>query len=101
MSHVAMRFGASVHPDGSARVLLRVSKWNAGWVFTYALAEPVAAPRGSRLETVAHWDNSARNPMNPDPTARVAFGPEIMNGYFEYVIDSQNLIESTRRAAER
>ncbi len=90
-----------VHPDGSARVLLRVSKWNAGWVFTYALAEPVAAPRGSRLETVAHWDNSARNPMNPDPTARVAFGPEIMNGYFEYVIDSQNLIESTRRAAER
>ena len=39
--------------------------------------------------------------MNPDPTARVAFGPEIMNGYFEYVIDSQNLIESTRRAAER
>lgn len=54
----------------------------------------VQAPRGSRLETVAHWDNSAQNPMNPGPTARVPFGPEIVNGYFEYVIDGQDLSES-------
>ena len=60
-----------VRPDGRSQVLLRVSKWRHDWVFTYVLDEPVAAPRGSRLETVALWDNSARNPMNPDPTARI------------------------------
>ena len=56
---------------------------------------PIAAPKGSRIETVAHWDNSAGNKLNPDPTARIQFGPEIMNGYFEYTIDQQDLSRKT------
>ena len=80
-----------VYPDGTSIIVLSIPAWNHGWVFTYALKEPIAAPKGSRLETVAHWDNSARNKRNPDPAVRVPFGPEIMNGYFEYVIDSQDL----------
>ena len=63
---------------------------------TYVLAQPVAAPKGSRLETIAHWDNSAGNKLNPDPTARVPFGPEIMNGYFEDVVDAQDLTRPTQ-----
>ncbi len=80
-----------VYPDGTSRVLLRIPEWNYGWVFNYVLEEPVAAPAGSRIETVAHWDNSAANRHNPDPSARVGFGPEIMNGYFEYTLDAQDL----------
>jgi len=85
-----------VYPDGTRKVLLNIPKWNYGWVFSYVLAEPVAAPKGSRLETVAHWDNSAANKLNPDPKARIGFGPEIMNGYFEYVVDAQDLTRSTQ-----
>jgi hypothetical protein len=85
-----------VLPDGTSRVLLNIPRWNYGWVLTYVLAQPVAAPKGSRLETIAHWDNSAGNKLNPDPTARVPFGPEIMNGYFEYVIDAQDLTRPTQ-----
>jgi hypothetical protein len=85
-----------VYPDGTSRVLLNLPKWNYGWVFTYVLSEPVAAPKGSRIETVAHWDNSAANKLNPDPSVRVPFGPEIMNGYFEYVVDRQDLTRSTQ-----
>jgi hypothetical protein len=84
-----------VRPDGSRQVLLRVPKFSYAWVFTYVLAEPIAAPKGSRLETLAHFDNSAANRNNPDPTARVKFGPEILNAYFEYTLDGQDLSRST------
>ena len=82
-----------VTPDGRRTMLLNVYKWRYDWVFTYVLDAPVAAPKGSRIETHAVWDNSAANKANPDPAARVKFGPEIMNGYFEYVVDRQNLSE--------
>jgi len=80
-----------VYPDGRHTTVLNVYKWRHDWVFTYVMENPIAAPKGSRLETHAVWDNSASNKANPDPTARVKFGPEIMNGYFEYVLSGQNL----------
>lgn len=80
-----------VTPDGRRTMLLNVYTWRHDWVFTYVMEQPIAAPKGSRLETHAVWDNSAANKANPDPTARVKFGPEIMNGYFEYVRDGQDL----------
>jgi len=80
-----------VKPDGSEETVLDVPQFHYGWIFTYELAEPVAAPAGSRLYTIAQWDNSAANPHNPDPTAQVGFGPEILNAYFEYTLDAQDL----------
>ncbi len=77
-----------VYPDGRSVVLLSVPKFNPDWQPTYVVKTPIAAPRGSRIETIAHYDNSANNKSNPDPTARVVFGPEIMNGYFDYTVDS-------------
>jgi hypothetical protein len=48
-------------------------------------------PRGSRLKAVATFDNSEKNPYNPDPTAEVRWGDqtweEMMIGYVDYVID--------------
>jgi hypothetical protein len=88
-----------VYPDGTSRVLLFVPRFNHGWVFTYALKEPIAAPKGSRIETIAHWDNSAHNKFNPDPAARIRFGLEIMNGYFEYTLDGQDLLRSAALTA--
>jgi hypothetical protein len=87
-----------VRPDGTRQVLLRVPKFQYTWVFTYVLAEPVAAPKGSRLETLAHFDNSAANRHNPDPSARVRFGVEILNAYFEYTLDAQDLTRAASAA---
>jgi len=56
----------------------------------------IAAPKGSRLETLAHYDNSAANKNNPDPTQRVSFGAEIMNGYFDYTVDGQKRATAAR-----
>lgn len=90
-----------VLPDGSSRILLSVPKFSDSWQPSYILAAPIAAPKGSRIETIAHYDNSAANRQNPDPTQRVKFGPEIMNGYFDYTVDSQNLLKETARLAAR
>lgn len=79
------------HPDGSEEVLLDVPQFHFGWIFTYELAEPVPAPAGSQLYSIALWDNSTANPHNPDASARVGYGPEILNAYFEYTLDAQDL----------
>ncbi len=77
-----------VYPDGRSVVLLSVPKFNPDWQPSYVLKQAIAAPKGSRLETVAHFDNSASNKNNPDATQRVVFGPEIMNGYFDFTVDA-------------
>jgi len=41
---------------------------------------------------VGHFDNSANNPRNPDPSAEVRFGEqsweEMMIGFFDVVVDA-------------
>jgi mono/diheme cytochrome c family protein len=92
-----------VYPDGTSKVLLQVPRYNFNWQMHYVFKEPVAAPKGSRLECVAHYDNSTKNAFNPDPTARVRYGEqtwdEMMAGYLEYTLDSQNLQETAKAQA--
>ncbi|HTD67705.1 MAG TPA: hypothetical protein VK846_14355, partial [Candidatus Limnocylindria bacterium] len=43
----------------------------------YYFKELVALPKGTKLDTEIHWDNSAANPRNPSsPPARVTWGEE-------------------------
>src|SRR5437667_5770486 len=52
----------------------------------YKLAEPKFIPKGSTLMVIAHYDNSAANRYNPDPSAEVRWGDqtweEMLIGYF-------------------
>jgi mono/diheme cytochrome c family protein len=88
-----------VLPDGTSKVLLRVPRYDFNWQLTYLLKEPVAAPKGSRVECVAHHDNSEKNKFNPDPTKLVRWGPqtweEMMIGWLDYTLDGQNLRSET------
>jgi hypothetical protein len=47
-------------------------------------------PRGTRIECVAVYDNSANNPYNPDPKSTVFWGPqswdEMMIGWFDVTL---------------
>jgi hypothetical protein len=56
-------------------------------------------PKGTRLDCTAHFDNSAANKYNPDPSRLVRWGPqtweEMMIGWFDYTLDSQNLASQT------
>jgi len=84
-----------VYPDGREKILLNVPKYDFNWQLTYFVKEPIAVPKGSRIECVAHHDNSANNKFNPDPAITVRWGDqtweEMMIGWIDYTIDGQNL----------
>ncbi len=94
-----------VYPDGTSKILLRVPKYDFNWQLNYFPKEPIAVPKGSRIECVAHHDNSAGNKYNPDPTKVVRWGDqtweEMMIGWLDYTIDSQNLRTQTQTASNK
>jgi hypothetical protein len=67
------------YPDGTSEVLVSVPAYDFGWQEEYQLTEPKRLPTGSRIDCVAHFDNSADNPANPDPTKTVRFGMQTDN----------------------
>jgi hypothetical protein len=82
-----------VYPDGRTETILRVPKYNWRWQLWYNLAEPLVLPKGTKIECTAHFDNSADNPENPDPTKTVIWGQqswdEMMVGFFNLVFDAK------------
>ncbi len=79
----------ATYPDGRSEVLLSVPNYDFGWQTYYYPRKPIRIPKGTRIETIAHYDNSTRNPVNPDPGKPVRFGEqtweEMMNGFFDYI----------------
>jgi hypothetical protein len=71
----SFRFTA-VYPDKTTEVLLDVPHYDFNWQNIYQLAEPKRMPAGTELICTAHFDNSADNPANPDPTQTVKWGDQ-------------------------
>jgi hypothetical protein len=75
-------------PDGDEAILLRVPKYDPRWQTTYELAVPRRVPQGSTIRAVAHYDNSAGNPLNPAPDEEVVWGPQSWNEMFHPFIEA-------------
>src|SRR5262249_43148263 len=75
-------------PDGKSEVLLSVPRYDFNWQNSYRPIEPLSLPKGTRIDCYAHFDNSADNPANPDPTKTVRWGEqtweEMMIGWIGY-----------------
>jgi hypothetical protein len=82
-----------VAPDGTARTLLNVPRYDFNWQLGYQFAEPPLVAAGQRLRAIGWFDNSSDNPHNPDPARTVPWGPqttdEMMIGYVEYYVPSR------------
>ncbi len=83
-------------PDGSSDTLLQVPNYNFDWQLGYEFQPGTRRyPKGTRISVVAHYDNSAFNPYNPDPSRDVGFGlqtiDEMMNAYIAYTYDEEEL----------
>jgi len=78
-------------PDGTSKVILSVPKYDFAWQTYYVLKEPLAAPKGTRLDCLAHFDNSEKNKFNPDPKKEVRWGDqtweEMMIGWMSFTWD--------------
>jgi hypothetical protein len=88
----SFRYEAS-YPDGTRETLLFVPRYDFNWQHRYVLAKPKRIPAGTMLRCIAHYDNSAANPANPDPSATVHTGKqstdEMFNGYFDLALVDQ------------
>jgi hypothetical protein len=81
-----------IRDNGLPETLLRVQPYNFYWQLYYRLAQPLALKKGTRLNWIATYDNSAANARNPDPAADVRYGPqsweEMMVGFFDVAVDA-------------
>jgi hypothetical protein len=71
--------------------LLRVN-YDLRWQTSYHLSEPRFLKTGTELRAVAWYDNSPKNPHNPDPDAFVNWGEqprdEVLGGFFDVAVPS-------------
>jgi hypothetical protein len=81
----------AIAPDGTAKILLNVPKYDFNWQTYYVPTAPVSIAKGTKIECVAHYDNSSKNKYNPDPTKEVRWGDqtweEMMIGWVSYYYD--------------
>jgi mono/diheme cytochrome c family protein len=64
----------AIYPDGHEEVLLYVPHYDFRWQETYFLKKQFLLPKGTKLMTVAYFDNSKNNFQNPDPSKSVRWG---------------------------
>lgn len=83
------------YPDGRVETALEVQNYNFNWQRTYILKEPMKVPKGTVVEYVGTYDNSAKNKLNPDPNQTVRWGEftvdEMMQGRIFYEAVDENL----------
>jgi len=81
-----------VRPGGKPEIVLDVPHYDFNWQLACRLREPIEVEKGARIVATAWYDNSAKNPANPDPTKTVRFGEqttdEMMIGYFDFIADA-------------
>jgi hypothetical protein len=80
-------------PAAPADTLLFVPKYDFEWQHVYWLRAPVRVKKGDVISCTAHYDNSADNRNNPDPSAEVHFGQqtwdEMLNGFIDVAYDAE------------
>ena len=66
----------AIYPDGRREMLAKVDNYNHFWQISYEYEDNAAPllPKGTVLLITTIWDNTADNPVNPDPRQWVVFG---------------------------
>ena len=86
----------AILPSGKKIPLVSVSDWDFNWQSTYFYKNPLALPVGTRVVMTATYDNSARNPRNPNaPPKPVTWGEqttdEMCIAFLHYTLDREHL----------
>jgi peroxiredoxin len=84
----------ATYPDGRRETLLSVPNYNFNWQSVYRVEKPLKMPKGTTLHCTAHFDNSSKNPNNPDPSKEVRWGDqtweEMMIGWADVAFPNKN-----------
>ena len=107
--HLSMRndlFKKDIHllfnitKTGEVVTLLDVPRYDFNWQLAYQFATPQSISKGTKLKVTGWFDNSERNPANPDPSKTVTFGPqsadEMLVGYVEFIVPGESPAATSR-----
>lgn len=91
-------------PDGEQVPLIKIDDWDFRWQDSYVYREPLRLPKGTRIEALFRFDNSAHNPFNPSsPPRRVREGwqttDEMCLFYFSFVPTDAASLGAIQRAS--
>jgi hypothetical protein len=93
-------------PDGSKKQLVHVEPYDFNWQTRYTYKDPIHLPKGTKVDLVAHYDNSTANPHNPNnPPKKVVFGEQTTNemcfAFFSYTFDEEHLTKGVALTDEK
>jgi peroxiredoxin len=83
-------------PDGTTKPLVWIKDWDFNWQETYAFKEPIKLPKGTRIDVVGYYDNTEKNPNNPNhPPKLVRWGEEttdeMLVAFLAVTVDGEHL----------
>jgi peroxiredoxin len=100
----SFRYELTVPGSDTPEILLDVPHYDFNWQNSFIFAEPRRIPAGSVLHCTAHFDNSAENLANPDPSKTVRWGPqtweEMMIGWYDIGVPIQRDQPAPAKAPE-
>ena len=77
MHYVGKTFKAWVKfPEGYSKPLVAIDDWDPEWQLLYYLKTPLIVPPGSKIYVTGTYDNSTKNPRNPNNPPKVIEGGE-------------------------
>jgi hypothetical protein len=77
MHYIGRTFKAWVKfPEGYSKPLVAIDDWDPEWQLLYYLKTPMVIPPGSKIYVTGTYDNSAKNPRNPNIPPKVIEGGE-------------------------
>jgi peroxiredoxin len=86
VAHAHYRGAASTltirYPDGKEKLILNVPKYDFNWQRMYEYDQPIPIPAGSKVIATYTYDNSKRNPANPDANKEIVWGDQSFEEMF-------------------
>jgi mono/diheme cytochrome c family protein len=70
------------YPTGEQKTILNVPFYDFNWQRMYEFAEPISIPAGSKVIATYVYDNSKRNPANPNPNEKIVWGDQSFEEMF-------------------
>lgn len=71
-----------LYPTGKRETILNVPFYDFNWQRQYEFAKPIDIPAGSKVIATYIYDNSKRNPANPDPSKEIVWGDQSFEEMF-------------------
>lgn len=81
-------------PDGTKKPMVRIDDWDFNWQDNYWYKQPFDLPKGTTLTLTATYDNSAKNPRQPNnPPIKVGWGEattdEMCLAFVAFVVENE------------